>query len=271
MTSLVFWNLNQCRKASLIAELTDHYNVDILILAECVITPSVLLTELNKKTQQFYDYSPLSICDKITIFTRFPHQLIQPRLETDRLTIRHLTLPGLSDILIAAVHFPSKLHWNDASQFAESVNLSNIIRIAEKEVKHSRTIIVGDFNMNPFEAGMVSANGLHGVMTKQIAQQRSRIVQKTEYPYFYNPMWSLMGDASPGQPGTFFYTKAEHACYFWNMFDQILLRPDLLECFDNRNLKIIDTINGLSLLSMNGRPSRAIASDHLPIYFELYL
>lgn len=118
---------------------------------------------------------------------------------------------------------------------------------------------------------MISANGLHGVMAKKIAQQRSRVVQKMEYPYFYNPMWSLLGDASSGQPGTFYYANGEHACYFWNMFDQVLLRPDLLECFDNRHLKIIDTINGLSLLSKNGRPSQTIASDHLPIYFKLDL
>lgn len=271
MTSFVFWNLNGYKKASLVVELAHHYDVDVLVLAECVIPTNVLLNDLNQKTRQLYDYSPSSICEKITIFTRFPHQFIRPRLESDRLTIRHLTLPGLPDILIASVHFPSKLHWSEQSQFAESINLSSNIRIAEREVNHSRTIIVGDLNMNPFEAGIVSANGLHGVMTKRIAQQRSRTVQKTEYPYFYNPMWSLMGDASPGQPGTYYYANAEHTCYFWNMFDQVLLRPDLLECFDNKHLKIIDTINGLSLLSNNGRPNQSIASDHLPIYFELHL
>ena len=31
--------------------------------------------------------------------------------------------------------------------------------------------------------------------------------------------------------GTFYYENAEPVCYFWNMYDQVLLRPELLEGF----------------------------------------
>ena len=94
--------------------------------------------------------------------------------------------------------------------------------------------------MNPFEDGMVSANGLHAVMSQGIAQRGSRTVQGKAYPFFYNPMWSYLGDASAGPPGTFYYENAQHKTFFWNMFDQILLRPDLLEFFAAENLQIVE-------------------------------
>ncbi len=109
--------------------------------------------------------------------------------------------------------------------------LSNSIKSAEKKFSHSRTILVGDLNMNPFERGVVSANGLHAVMSQEIAEEKELVIQGKTYPFFYNPMWSMMGDVSPGAAGTYFYRNAEHTVYFWNTFDQVLVRQELLEYF----------------------------------------
>src|SRR5206468_2885631 len=107
--------------------------------------------------------------------------------ETDRLTVRKLDPPGVADFLLGAVHFPSKYAWSEDSQALECTRLAEDIRKVEEEVGHQRTIVVGDFNMNPFETGVVSATGLHAVMTRDIARRRARIVQGLEYPFFYNP------------------------------------------------------------------------------------
>ncbi len=55
------------------------------------------------------------------------------------------------------------------------------------------------------------------------------------------------------------------------MFDQVLIRPDLLDFFQIDSLKIITEINGISLLSDFGRPNKSKGSDHLPILFSLNL
>jgi hypothetical protein len=55
--------------------------------------------------------------------------------------------------------------------------------------------------MNPFEDGVVSSNGLHGVMSWGIAQKRVRVVNRKKYPFFYNPMWNFFGDFTPGGKG----------------------------------------------------------------------
>jgi hypothetical protein len=241
------------------------------MLAECQIEIGVLLRELNEERRFGYHYSPSIGCEKIEVFARFPHEFIRPIHESGRLTIRHLRLPGLTDILLAITHLPSKLHWSESSQSMECVELSNSIRTAEHQVGHARTVLVGDLNVNPFEDGVVSANGLHGVMSRSIAQERTRVVQSREYPFFYNQMWALFGDGTPGPSGTYYHRRAEHRVFFWNMFDQVLIRPDLLPLFDNKELEILESDGEMLLLSNKGLPDAEVASDHLPVIFRLAL
>ena len=55
------------------------------------------------------------------------------------------------------------------------------------------------------------------------------------------------------------------------MFDQVLVRPDLLDRFDPGDVQIIQSANGTSLLTASGQPDRKRASDHLPLFFSLRL
>jgi len=238
------------------------------MFVECSIAPDVLLQTLNQSNRFDYHYAPGIGCRRVHVFTRFSREFVPPVFETDRLTIRHLRLPARTDILLAVVHFPSKLHWDEQSQALECTQLADLIRREEENIGHSRTVLVGDLNMNPFEAGVVGARGLHGVMCRRIAERRARVVQGTLYPFFYNPMWSLLGDASPGPPGTYYRGGSEHVVFFWNMFDQVLIRPELLQLFSGQDLEILQSDGATSLVSASGLPD---CSDHLPILFSLRL
>ncbi len=271
MTSFLFWNINGKDLLPLITDLVWHNDVDVLMLAESRIEPGLLLDSLNRADGGGYQYFPGIGCERIQVFARFPGDVLTPVEESERLTIRHLTPPGLTDIILAIVHYPSKLHWDDASQALECCELSRVLRELEVRLNHSRTILVGDLNMNPFEDGVVGANGLHGVMSRQIAGGGSREVQHRQYPFFYNPMWNLFGDETPGPPGTYYHANGTHKAFFWNMFDQVLVRPDLLDRFDARELRILDSANGFSLVGANGRPDGNRASDHLPLFFSIRL
>jgi endonuclease/exonuclease/phosphatase family metal-dependent hydrolase len=167
---------------------------------------------------------------------------------------------------------PSKLYWSDDDQFAECIELAKFIRQIEKDLGHSRTILVGDFNMNPFEKGMIVSNGLHAMMSKRIARREARTVKGVRYPFFYNPMWSLFGDIPTALPGTYFYNRSGRPLnYFWNMFDQVMLRPSLLDAFKDDYLRILESVGDVSLLSTHGTPDPTKASDHLPLLFALDL
>lgn len=270
MTTFLFWNLNKKRIERLIANLADLHEVDLLILTECEIPTHAMLEALNQGASPMFHLTD-SQCEEIVIYTRFTSEFLQKKFDSTRLTIRTLNLPGTEEILIAAVHHPSKRYWNDASQSAECHELSLCIRQVEEEVGHRRTVLIGDFNMNPFEEGMIAANGLNAVMARMLAARETRTVQAHEYPFFYNPMWGHFGDAIDGPSGTFYYGSSEHVTYFWNMFDQVLIRPELLSIFRNEELKILSDSSERSFLTANGLPDISVASDHLPILFRLNL
>jgi exonuclease III len=271
MINFLFWNLKNKRLEPIIAKLALKYEVDILMFAECIIIPDELVSILNKSTGNIYYYALSPGCEKIKIFTRFSDRFIPAVREWDRLTIRHLKFPGATDILLSVIHSPSKNHSNERDQARECSWLSQAIRDEEKKAGHSRSVLVGDLNMSPFEIGVISADGLHGVLSRRIAQRKTRIVKREAYPFFYNPMWNLLGDANSEPPGTYYYTRAGYDNLFWYMLDQVLIRPDLLDNFNNQDLKIITSDGDKSFLTANGIPDKRTVSDHLPIFFRLNL
>jgi hypothetical protein len=270
MTSFLFWNLQKKPLEGLIRELAEAHEVDVLILTECTVPTHVMLEALNRGPGPMFHLTD-SQCEEIAIYTRFSSEFLQKQLDDRRLTIRRLRLPGSDEILLAALHHPSTLHWNDASQSAECYRVSSTIRSVEEEVGHRRTVLVGDFNMNPFEDAIVAANGLNAVMTRMVAARETRTVLAHKYPFFYNPMWGHFGDAIEGPSGTFYDGRSEHVTYFWNMFDQVLIRPELLGMFRNEELRILSFCGERSLLTAKGLPNTSVASDHLPILFRLDL
>jgi hypothetical protein len=82
-------------------------------------------------------------------------------------------------------------------------------------------------------------------------------------------MWNHFGDDSTGPSGTYFYERGEEIEYFWNIFDQLLLRPELTRFFDPSSLKIVTQVGAKSLAAKNGRPDKRTGSDHFPLVFEL--
>ena len=188
------------------------------------------------------------------------------------MTIRRLQTDSMArDVIIAALHFPDKRNWSESDQHAEAPRFADLVQQAETQARHQRTILFGDFNMSPFEKGLVNASGFNAVMTRSIAEKRERTVQGRAYPFFYNPMWSLAGDLSPGPAGTYYMHPSGHSSYYWHTFDQLLIRPDLLEAFDPSMLHILDSDGEKSLLSTNGIPGRTEGSDHLPLTFRFNL
>jgi hypothetical protein len=139
----------------------------------------------------------------------------------------------------------------------------------EDRLGHRRTILVGDLNMNPFDLGVVGAQALHAVMTRQLARREERQVMGKPYRFFYNPMWSLFGDRTPGPAGSYYHRASNPGNLFWNMYDQVLLRPDLM---DHLNDLQIPTTDGQSdLVTRHGLPKKSDCSDHLPILFRMDL
>jgi hypothetical protein len=269
MLTFLFWNINKNPIAEIIKNLVDQHQVDVLMLVECEIAPGKMLEALNAESQAEFS---LSICaqKRILVFTRFSREFMMPVYESARMTIRVITLPEQQDFLLAVVHFPSKIDWSGESQSFEVIELIKEIRTIERKLGHTRTIMVGDFNMNPFETGMVAASGLNAVNSRKVAYRNSRTVQGKNYHFFYNPMWEQFGDSNDRPGGTYYIARSEQVAYYWNIFDQVLIRPEIMNYFRNEDLKILTSDSVASFLSVRGIPKSKV-SDHLPVFFKLNL
>ena len=125
-------------------------------------------------------------------------------------------------------------------------------------------MVIGDFNLDPFDLGLSSRPFICGVMDRKLAIRR----QKDDF-VFYNPMWSRLGDGSTGPPGTFYRSNDDHRDYSIHTFDQVLIRPELLRWFDHDRLVVLDDLDGKPLTTANDLPKKGCASDHLPVCIEL--
>jgi hypothetical protein len=80
-------------------------------------------------------------------------------------------------------------------------------------------------------------------------------------------MWSLLGDESRWPPGTFFRRESAAIGYFWHMFDQVLIRPALLDAFAFENMHVLTTTGARDIY--DGEIIDASISDHLPLVVRL--
>jgi len=80
-------------------------------------------------------------------------------------------------------------------------------------------------------------------------------------------MWSRLGDESAGPAGTYFHRDSGVHSLFWNTFDQVLLRPDLLPFYRPDRLKVLARVGERELADEHGVDHSV--SDHLPIFLEL--
>ncbi|WP_395145432.1 endonuclease/exonuclease/phosphatase family protein [Armatimonas sp.] len=259
MMTFLFWNINRRFPEEALQALVRAHDVDVLILAEAGESSPAKIGELF--------HSPGRTPTALILYSR--HALL-PLEEAQRWTMRSVTTTQ-GELLIVGTHLPSGLHFSEQDRAMEASHFSRAIRGLEERRGHERTLLVGDLNMNPFEMGVVGTEGLHAVSSQQVAQEGKRTVQGREYPFFYNPMWVCLGDAASPTAGTYYYRKANPICYFWNTFDQVLIRPSLLPFWMPEELKILTRVGDITLVNSKGRPDSSRFSDHLPIVFRLDL
>ena len=248
--------------------------VDVVVLLECAVPVAEVVDKIREITGSTFYYVPARGKEKgIHLLTRLPLSFAQVTEEgpSSRYRFYSLKSPAGIEVLLAIVHFRSKLHTTPASQAQECGVLAHEIKSVERLVGHNNTMLVGDLNMNPFEEGVVSAAGLNATMSRQRASKELRTVQGQRYRFFYNPMWRHFGDGRGAPPGTYHYDGSEHITYFWNIFDQVLVRPSLIQYLDVDTIQIVDSVGSSSLLASDGTPDASIGSDHLPLMFSMRL
>ncbi|MCD8188988.1 MAG: hypothetical protein LUD78_01980 [Clostridiales bacterium] len=257
----LFWNTHKNENInSIIAELVLENNISFVILAEYSANVNELTQMLDLKgvaMQQYY-----CVCDRIVMLGSA--ETVDPGLDTDHATIRVIN----NDYILCGIHLNSKL-FSDHEAHREILieQIIHDIKSTEQELGMSKTVVVGDFNMNPFDSSCVDARYFHGLPIYEETRRKSRKIAGQDFMMFYNPMWNLLGDFEKPY-GTYYYAGNDTVNTFWNLYDQVIIRPSLRPRFVDQSLRILTETEETSLLGKNGHPKRGI-SNHLPITFEI--
>jgi hypothetical protein len=275
--SFIFWNVMRRPLGVRIARLAKNTVADIIIVAECD-DPGGVLDALNKSTGGNYHLTSMVQDDaliqkeKLCVFSALPRGSMITRFDNpaQRLTIRQLKIQGsVGDVIVAIAHLPSQFNWSRAAVDAYAGEISRDIIRVEQDLGHQRTVLVGDINLNPFDTGLVGSFAMNAVSTRHIARRGKREVQGKEYPFFYNPMWAHFSDRTVGPAGTYFLRSPDPTEHYWNILDQVLLRPELMDRLND--LRIQETDGDQTLVTDEGVPDTVNGSDHLPLFFSLEL
>jgi exonuclease III len=267
--NFLFWNIR--KNDNILVYLQDICNekeVDVLVLEESPFTDiHTIAKRLSSFSKTYCALTPI-FCKKIQIFIATDDiencYLIH---ETARFTAWNIPNTLLGEFTLIGLHYQSKLNWSSADQLAHSSKLRNFVLDVEEKIGHQRTVVLGDFNMNPFDKAMVAHTGLNAVMEKSIAQQKTRTVDEDDYDFFYNPMWGFLGDLGKGSvSGTHYYNSSAPINYYWHILDQVLLRPVLIDYLED--IEILTKIFDTNLLTPKNFIDKTI-SDHLPVFFSL--
>ena len=259
----LFWNTHKNEKINpVLCDLIVENGISVVVLAEYSDDINVLVKMLHSYGVSMKQI-PTVGCERIHMLGEFGLR-IEPQLQTDRSSIQVIG----DNTILCGVHLNSQIYADNADRREIDIEqiIGDILNL-ERELKTKNTIIVGDFNINPYDNSCVSARYFHGIPIYEEAMRETRTVVGKKFYMFYNPMWNFLGDFSEPY-GTYYHNSSDVVNPYWNVFDQVIIRPALRKRFVDKNLKIITGTTTISLLDKNKHPNHSI-SDHLPITFEI--
>lgn len=277
MVNIAFWNTAQSRKKdpeqkclkrinALISRMIQEYDLDILALCEYPFDASHLLTIDLVRDRQFDEAK--SVVQRIDTRIFYSKKTVScspsGRFICDENfhCMNRFQSEGL-EFSLHCIHLPSKLHAQEDNRRLIAGMIVNDIREQEQSLD-KRTLIVGDFNSEPYELTMIGIDGFHA-LPDRVKSAKGRTLMAKKYDAFYNPMWNLYGDFIK-PVGTYYYDNNNVRNQYWYLLDQVIMRSEMTRYFVPESLRIIESALGETLVSKEGRPN---VSDHLPFVFSL--
>ena len=260
---ILFWNAHKhdlCEEISLLAK---DLLVDIVVLLEYGGDPKSYLLWLQQRADSRFAI-PDHMSSRFLVLSRITSPDFEEVFPSSRFSIRRFRHQN-GFALLALFHGYDPINYNIDNRSRLAREMSRDLREAMKLHQTNKALIIGDFNLNPYDSVMNDVTGLNAMMTKSCVAKGARNFDGRAYDYFYNPMWSFLGDLSPGASGSIYY-EGSQGNYGWNMFDQVLLHHSL--ACSLLDVRIIDRQDGIPLANKRGHPNAKL-SDHFPLLVAL--
>lgn len=175
----LFWNTHNNKDINhILCDIIVEQKINVAILAEYEDIIEDLINNLDLKGVKMKCYPSIG-CDRLTIFGTL-------RAVRQSRQSKYYSMQIINDKwLLCGVHLPSQMWADERTQILAFQSVVHDIELAEKESSLDKSIVVGDFNQNPYDDGCLGALGFHGIPISDEAQKLSRMIYDTEYKMFY--------------------------------------------------------------------------------------
>lgn len=258
--NLLFWNLKKNAIESYLSKCILENNIDLAIVSEF---ESIDFSHLSKKLKSDYCHiEGMGGCEKITLIAKNGISIIVKR-EQDRYVLYEVR-KNMNTYILAGVHLQDRRNSDCQRRIAKIGRLVNDIKNLEESSKCKNTIIIGDFNANPYDTELLSMNAFNAVLFKdEILRSETNTVDGIQYRRFYNPILHFISEDTK-MYGSYYY-KQDNPTPIWHCLDQVLVSKNLANCI--RSIRYLKTINNKSLVKKI-KPDNEI-SDHLPLLVSI--
>ena len=260
MLNILFWNLGRHAVEDFIVNCIVENNIDIAVFTEF---GSIDFAKIEKNLGKMYERIMGEQADrKITLISKKTISVlnIQPQ---NRYSIYNVKT-AVKDYLLAAIHLEDRRNYQTTERMNTIQSLVKDIEQTEELFKCDNTVVIGDFNANPYDEELLSKFAFNAVLFKKIIDKKELTTYKgLKRKRFYNPILHYISEDTETY-GSFYYSSG-HMTPYWNCLDQVLVRKSLVNNIDHvEYLKEVNTEN----LLKNAIPNAEI-SDHLPLVFSV--
>lgn len=254
--NLLFWNLARNSIENYVSDIIEENNIDIGVFAE--YSGNNVETILAKLNGKYLFFAGMGVCDKIILIAK-SHFDIKVRREQSRYIIYSLQ-SDTEQLVIVGTHLQDNLHSNEDDRKIVMRDLVGDICEQEKILRHTNTIVVGDFNSSPFDNELIHKDAFNAVLFKELILKAEYVtINHRQYRRFYNPMFNFISEDDSNY-GSFYYSNGTRVLY-WYCYDQVLLRRSLINRLEG--VYYCKAVKNKTLLK-NITPNKDI-SDHLPL------
>ena len=285
--NFLYWNIGNKQPPFEfeIKKLINSHEVDVLILVEnkninndlikrALSFDAVSLNANNKFAKWVNVYYKLNDEYKIahhSEYTEIDHDSLPPK-QVNRVQVFKIIGKSSLEIFFSCVHFPSELYHDEISHLQIAPNYKE--KIHSLTNNSSKAFIVGDFNMNPFDLGMVEPMGFYAFNNRELVTDDQKLKYGSRRALYYNPCWTLLGDyisksnyvESKRSGGSFYYGKRASRNIYWHLIDQIIIRKSIIDNFIESELEVIETPEISKFLYSTTKILNEI--DHFPLKFS---
>lgn len=270
MLNILFWNLHGKKNGDYIVKCIVENDVDIAIFAEyqdkddksIVLDSSFIESKLGN---MFVQVTGVETDGKVLLLAK--RTITVEQIQQEARYSCYIIETAIKRYLLAAVHLEDRLNYPEPDRRIKTIcSLTQDIKKNEENLGIENTIVIGDFNANPYDKELLYKDAFNAVLFKSLIMENEFTNPKGDrIRRFYNPIIHYLSEDTKMYGSHYYDDSDKRATPYWHCLDQVLVRKSLVDLL--KEVRYLKAIDGEGLLK-GSRPDRNI-SDHLPLLVNI--